>query len=264
MSANPFKDIRVFYDGLGNTVVNWLLDHRFDDPFPHTFSLLFADNRAGLDTGRYALIDSKDKATQLTDLYFRDAGFARSAFYQVRLVTPAGTYLSAVKGLEGNVADPNVGVVKEILRKEALALRKDRGGIPGFLFKRRYYGPLCDCRDKNTDTLVVPGCLSCAGTGFKDGYFPGLPLSVMIQQESPKTAQISPAGISDVRQLQVRTLANPIADSKDIWMDADTRKTYEIRSSTVLSRMSMQPIAVGLELREMPLADTVSLILATS
>lgn len=262
--AQPFQDIRIFYDGLGQTNVSWVLDPRFDDPFPHKFELHFAWNSAGFDSNEYQIIANGEKVEFLADTVFRDNGIASAAFYRVKLTTPAGEYTSPAKGLQGNVNIRNINILKELIRKENLALRNDRGSSNGFLFKRRYYGPACNCTDKNTGTLITGACRICAGTGFKDGYFPGVPFPVLISDAEQQRAEFTQAGPQEVRSIQARCLAFPAPDSKDLWMEADTSRVYEIKQHTIVSRLSFQPVASSIELRELPLVDVVPLIISST
>jgi hypothetical protein len=262
--GEPFKDILIFYDGLGNTNVSWILDNRFDDPFPHVFTLEFSPNRAGFESNEYSLIAEGSKVAQLSDGVFRTAGMTNTAFYRVRLTTPAGTYYSPIKGLDGNVDRSHVGLLRELLRKEALLFRKDRGGVHGYLFKKRYYGPKCTCYDKNTIKLVTNACIKCAGTGFVDGFFPGIPFPILIENQEIRNSQITNVGNVDIRQLGVRCFANPVADSEDLWMETDTGKVYEIGKYTVAARLSYQPVAAKMEMKELPLVDSISLLIAAT
>lgn len=263
MAANPFKDLRVFYDGLGRTAVSWILDSRFDDPYPHSFELHFSASSTGFNSNDYEIIALGDKVSYLRDNVFRTAGFSGSAYYRVKLTTPGGTYMSSTKGYDGNVDKKNIGVLRELLRKESLAMRKDRGGVTGYLFKRRYYGPRCVCTDKNTNTLVSTSCIACAGTGFKDGYFPGVEFPILISSAETSQAQISEVGSADLRAFEARCLAFPTADAKDIWLERDTSRAYEIKKYSIISRYSLEPVAAQIELRELPLADTVALIVSS-
>jgi len=263
LAANPFKDIRIFYDGLGRTAVSWVLDSRFDDPYPHSFELHFSPSSTGFNSNEYEIIALGDKVSYLRDNVFRTAGYSGSAYYRVKLITPGGSYFSSTKGYDGNVDKKNIGVLRELLRKESLALRKDRGGVSGYLFKRRYYGPACVCTDKNTNTLVANSCVSCAGTGFKDGYFPGVDFPILISSAEMSQAQISEVGSADLRAFEARCLAFPTADAKDIWLEKDTSRAYEIKKYSIISRYSLEPVAAQVELRELPLADTVSLIVSS-
>jgi len=264
IQGQPFHDLSVSYDGLGRTMVSWKLDPRFDDPFPHVFSLEFARSQSGFETGEFQVLDEGDRVPLLTDRVFRDASLASHAYYRVRLKTPAGEYVSRNKGLEGNIPGINTGLLKELIRKENLVLRKDRGGVQGYLFKRRSYGPTCDCTDRNTGILVSSACLKCAGTGYMDGYFPGVPFPVLIENQETRHAQITQIGVADVRELVVRCLANPLAEAKDLWMEADTSRVYEVREYSVVGRMSYYPVASRVQMRELPLTDTISLIIAST
>lgn len=262
--AQPFQDIRIFYDGMGQTNVSWVLDPRFDDPFPHKFELHFAWNATAFDSNEYEIINTGEKVQFLADTVFRDNGIASAAFYRVKLTTPAGEYISNAKGLQGNVNLRNINILKELIRKENLALRNDRGSSNGFLFKRRYYGPSCTCTDKNTGTLITGACRVCAGTGFKDGYFPGVPFPVLIAGEEQQRAEFTQVGPQEVRAIQARCLAFPSTDSKDLWMEADTSKVYEVKQTTIVSRLSFQPVAATVELRELPLVDAIPLIISST
>jgi hypothetical protein len=262
--AQPFQDIRIFYDGMGQTNVSWVLDPRFDDPFPHNFELQFALNAAGFDSNEYQIINTGEKVQFLADTVFRDSGIASAAYYRVKLTTPAGEYISNAKGLQGNVNIRNINILKELIRKENLALRNDRGSSNGFLFKRRYYGPSCNCTDKNTGTLITGACRICAGTRFKDGYFPGVPFPVLISGEEQQRGEFTQVGPQEVRSIQARCLSFPVPDGKDLWMEADTSKVYEIKQQTIVSRLSFQPVASTVELRELPLVDAIPLIVSST
>lgn len=262
--AQPFQDIRIFYDGMGQTNIGWVLDPRFDDPFPHKFELHFARKSTAFDSNEYEVINVGEKVEFLADTVFRDHGMAYAAFYRVKLITPAGEYVSSAKGLHGNVNIRNINILKELVRKENLALRNDRGSANGFLFKRRYYGPTCKCTDKNTNTLITTACRVCAGTGFKDGYFPGVPFPVLITGQEQQKAEFTQVGPQEVRVIQARCLAYPTADSKDLWMEADTSRVYEIKQNTIVSRLSFQPVASMVELRELPLVDVIPLIVSST
>ena len=259
--SRPFNDIRIIYDGLGLTTVSWILDSRFDDPFPHNFELQLARSATGFTNNEYVVLDSQAGVTFLKDKVFRDAGISSTSFYRVKLTTPAGTYLSSAKGLTGNVKPRNVGILRELLRKEHLVLSPDRGAIVGRLFKRRYYGPTCSCVDKNSGTSVAAICPNCFGVGYLNGYFPGVYFPVLIMGPEEVAAQISPVGIADVRSITARCLAFPPVDSKDIWMEEDTSLVYEIAKYSIVSRYSFEPVATTLEMRALPMADTVALLL---
>lgn len=261
MVGTPFKDLNIFYDGIGNTLVYWLLDARFNDPYPHNFELQLARSATGFANNEYDVLDAQEGVTCLKDGVFRDAGISSTSFYRVKLTTPGGTYLSSIKGLTGNVKPKNVGILKELLRKEHLALRPDRGAVAGKLFKRRYYGPICSCVDKNTGTSVAAICPNCFGVGYLHGYFPGVYFPVLIMGPEEVTAQISPIGISDVRVINARCLAFPPIDSKDIWLETDTSQIYEISKYSIISRYSYEPVATTLEMRALTMADTVALLL---
>jgi hypothetical protein len=256
----PFKDLQIIYNGLGRTAVSWVLDSRFNDPYPHTFELQFSPVSTGFDIGEYSIVESGDKVNFLLDVKFRDEGLPSAAFYRVKLTTPAGQYYSPVRGLQGNINYKNIGLVRELLRKENLVLRNDRGAAKGFLFKRRYYGPTCSCTDKNTGILVHSMCQDCAGVGFKDGYFSGVdfPILVMgaeIQQNTP-----SSAGPQDIRAIEARCLVFPVAVDQDLWMEADTSRLYEIQNYSIIGRLGLYPVAAKIQLRQLPLVDSVALL----
>lgn len=263
MVANPFKDIQVFYDGFGNTAVNWILDERFDDPYPHYFELQFSKSATGFNSNEFEVVDSGKDLSFLRDTKYRTEGYAGTAFYRVGITTPAGTYLSSVKGISGNVDKRNLGILRELLRKENLVFRLDRGATAGYLFKRRYYGPRCVCTDSNTDTVVSLSCTSCSGTGFKYGYFPGVEFPILISSPENAQTEISEVGSLNLRAIAARCLPFPIADAKDLWMEKDTSRVYEVRKTTIVSRYSYVPVACQIELRELAMVDSISLALSS-
>lgn len=46
-------------------------------------------------------------------------------------------------------------------------------------------------------------------------------------------------------------------------MERDTSRAYEIKKYSIISRYSLEPVAAQVELRELPLADTVALIVSS-
>jgi hypothetical protein len=263
MLANPFKDIQVFYDGLGRTAIGWVIDERFDDPHPHYFQLHFSRSSTGFNSSEYEIIDAGTNVTFLKDEKFRTAGYAGSAYYRIVLNTPAGQYVSAAKGFTGNLDKKNLAIMRELIRKEQLALRPDRGATAGYLFKRRYYGPRCECSDPNTGTLVSSSCLSCVGTGFEYAYFAGVDFPILIASAEESQVQMSDMGSISMKSIDARCLAFPIAGAKDVWLERDTNRVYEIKKSAIVSRYSYVPVAAQIELRELTMADTVSLIMSS-
>jgi len=262
--GEPFKDLRILYDGLGRTAVSWILDSRFDDPYPHTFELHFSRISTGFDSGEYEVISSGNGLEYLVDAKFRDVGLPSAAFYRVKLTTPAGQYYSPARGLQANINSKNLGLVRELLRKENLALRSDRGAAKGFLFKRRYYGPACNCTDKNTGILVHDMCRSCAGTGFKNGYFSGVEFPILVMSPEDQRDQSSPAGPQEIRAIEARCLSFPTATGRDLWLEADNSRLYEVKDYSIIGRLGLYPVAAKLQLRELPLVESVNLLAFTN
>ena len=258
---SPFFDLRVFCDGLSTTVVSWELDPRFPDPLPYTFELQFAPAETAFASNEYQILVSGVGVTTLVDTVMRGGGLLEDSYYRVRLTTPLGSYDSEIKGAVGNVSTNNIPLLRELRRKEALALRKDRGAIPGYLFKRRTYGPKCKCHDKNTGEMVGATCPDCAGSGFVGGYFPAVPYTLLLQSPEVREVQRSNIGTADTRVLTARCQPVPEPQSKDVWMEADTTKAYEIRKYELISRLSFQPVAGQLEMRQLAQADTVAVLI---
>lgn len=264
MANNPFLDIQVFSDGLGTTVISWTLDPLFPDPFPHQYALHFAPSAGAFGSNEYEIINSGENVLVLTDSVLRGISLIEDSYYRVELKTPLGTYRSDIKGPDGNVAKSNIPILRDIRRKEGLALRKDRGGTPGYLFKLRNYGPLCACHDKNTSEIVDNGaCDQCLGTGFYAGYFPAVPFPILIQSSETRELQRSNAGTIDSHVFKARCYPYPEPQSKDVWVEADTFTAYEIRKFTIVSRYSFLPIAGELELRQVA-QSMVSTVLKTA
>jgi len=121
--GEPFKDILIFYDGLGNTNVSWVLDSRFDDPFPHVFALEFCANEAGFEANEYLTIAEGNNVVQLSDSVFRTAGMTNTAFYRVRLTTSAGKYYSPIK-----CRQISYWIIARITKKRSHIIQKGQRG----------------------------------------------------------------------------------------------------------------------------------------
>lgn len=104
-------------------------------------------------------------------------GKFKPAFYQIKAVVDGVKQESKPAGL---LAPPNDEVLR-LQRRERFKLAK-YDGVPALLYSRRRSGEQCPrCVPTREQGDMGVDCMVCFGTGFKEGYYPPLPIYVANQ-----------------------------------------------------------------------------------
>jgi hypothetical protein len=166
------------------------------------------------------------------------------------------TYVSIPEQALGVLQKENYLVMKEIVRKEYLNLKK-KGGIQGFLLKRKEWGETCpDCTGYDIEEVINGSCPICYGTGITGGYYAGIEYWISITPNArDRSVNEGGLGTMNPQTRMARGVAYPWIDSGDIWVDAQTNERYIIRKIQHVAEMEGKPIVYNLQLNRLPETD---------
>jgi hypothetical protein len=247
MGVPVFTRFDVYYRVNGGAVLAWEINALLRDPSPWSFEVYASNNGVGDWTLVTTVTDSYIAVDETKRLW----GMAPSVFYMLKLITPSASYESGVEQVLGNLTSRDTGILKEMIRKEAL--RVNLAGQCGWLFKRRRWGERCTtCLDYDTHEVKDSHCPACFGTGFIGGYFPAVeygvvPSSVGIGRRTQ--TDDSSRGIIEDRIWPVRGLNCPWLDTGDVWVDFDTDQRYIIQRVQEVTYRSIPFVFDPIELR---------------
>lgn len=238
-------------------LVEWALDPGFIQPGPYTFTLYRGETvEPGTDdwTAVARVVDQPwayDRNPKLPEK-------GMNIFYKVLLEDDDGQVVEsqAVSGVSywGRY---DWTLAKDIIRKETMLLRK-RTGVPGYLFKRRTFGELCDCVDPESGQILEDDCGSCFGTGFQGGYYEPFEYWVSMNPTQQLKKLDADQGLL-VRNIEtVRALAYPTPQANDFWVHAHTGQRFVVGSQiTALARHRGIDLILQLMLEEQGRSDAI-------
>jgi len=233
------------------TLIEWEIEPWFVDPGPWTFEVLR--------TQRDDLTGFEVVETVVNQGYAYDTD--RVAFqlnvrnyYKVRLTTGAcdedgnpKVYESVQELATNNLARRDWRLLKEIVRKEKLALTKFTGAR-GWLLQYPKFGEPSDNADPNTGETLGAQDPEDHGTGIVGGYWGPLEAYVALSPEKRLTRVTDNGKVSAV----VRTataLAFPRFSPRDVWVNGMTDERFTVGPNIVVAAsMRGIPIKVNVEL----------------
>lgn len=172
----------------------------------------------------------------------------RGNYYKVLVTTGDGnTYESDVVQAGNNLDRRDWRLLKEIIRKETLALTKFTGAR-GWLLPYPKFGEPSANTDPNTGESVVSQDPDDSGTGVIGGYWGPVSTYVDLNPEKRITRVTDKGKVSAIVRTGVM-LAFPRPSPRDVWVNGMTDERYTIGSEiTVAASMRGIPIKVNVQL----------------
>jgi len=113
--------------------------------------------------------------------------------------------------------------------------------------------PCPRCLDHDTREVSDGMCPQCFGTSIDGGYYFGIPMKVLLQQEGPRKKGVSPdIGTTDPRRRTVRSVHYPMICSKDLWISARSADRYEIGVVNIVTFVRETPVVGVYEFKMLP------------
>jgi len=275
---NTFHHIDVLTTPDNQKVIHWVLNKNFTVPIGYEAYFYVDWARSG---GPWTCLNSTSPITG--DCFYVDNNrynynMEKNLYYRIRLLEkllPAAgssssssnseesedsgdwvTYVSIPQQALGVTQKENYLVMKEIVRLEYLNLKK-KGGIHGFLLKRKEWGDKCPtCTGFDMEEVINSSCPDCFGTGILGGYYPGIDYWISISTNN-RDRNINEGGIGTMNPQTrlARGVAYPWVDSGDIWVDSQTNERYIIRKIKHEAEIEGKVIIYSLQLNLLPNTD---------
>jgi hypothetical protein len=199
-----------------------------------------------------------DVFSMILDSNVRRHAMENRSVYRIKLVTPRGTYYSNPEYPFGVLSNKQWKIAQEIIRKEGIDKNPEFGGTPGYLIRRRIFGPKCEyCTDPNTGQVVDTHCQYCYGTGILGGYFSPVYYPLKFIGSESYNAQITQTGTMDPHIITARMLPFPFPTRKDVWYEADTGRAFILSEIQVASKLQSFPLALAAKLSLAPATNSV-------
>lgn len=232
----------------GGTSVCWSLSENFFPKGPLHFYVDFG--RAGTDT--WIALNSQPIIDEccFIDVCQRSWELVNDGYYRIRMLRPEDPncplITSAPISSNGRLNKQDWLRAREIVRKEYLQMKFD--GIPGFLLKRKKFGVACpNCLEHDTREVIDSNCPICFGVGIVGGYYPGVLLSMRLQNAGESDRRLTlgppPQGMNADATGMYRCVDYPILDTRDVWVQADSDGRHIIdKIASVASYRGLQLI----------------------
>ena len=189
----------------------------------------------------------------------------RETFYVVeaRLPAPDNRYFKSTPTPWINPRSSLMEIrAREIQRREKILLSKFNG-VDTLVYRRMYFGARCpNCYDQETEKVTKDHCLTCYGTSFTGGYFPGI-LTKIHFEVSPNSTQQSYQGKFETNQTTAWTVSYPSITPLDLLLRVHDFKMFRVGDmnateiQTVQVRQLMQITELNKNSVEMNLAKDI-------
>jgi hypothetical protein len=128
----------------------------------------------------------------------------------------------------------------EITRRETILLDKFVG-VDSLIFRKKYFGQRCpNCYNEDIEKVTKDHCLTCLGTSFIGGYFPGM-LTKMCYEISPNNTQLTYLGKLETNQTSAWTISSPALMTHDLILRIPDYSLFRIES---INQTELQTVQV--------------------
>lgn len=110
------------------------------------------------------------------------------------------------------------------------------------------------CTDLPGDSSVNQHCPCCFGTGYKGGYYDGIAMDILEQQQQ-MIQGIQQIGTTQASVLQAKMLAWPYIGLGDVWVDDATDQRYVIQRAVIASKFKSVPLVYQVTMHLVQITD---------
>lgn len=237
-------------------VISWKLDKAFHDSLPYKFTLEISETpdfsqliEQIVSTDTYYFIDN----------FENKQAFSTTRIYRIKLETNDNTYFSTTLNFDAERATKHKYLIaQEIIRKEALRMRKYTG-FNGWILKRKSYGVInMDVVDEVTGVVISnkPGTY---GTGIVGDYHKPLAVWYSMEESDPEQDDRiqTPNGVAEDFSQRVRFLGFPDIEPKDILVTGDNLRLNIDGTKTTRFPGTTIPIIQRAVVKEIPYTDDI-------
>jgi len=178
----------------------------------------------------------------LEDTLSEDFSIFHRGYYivEVQLPAPDGRRIKSPMVTWENKRGTLVEIrAKEITRREKVLLSKFTG-IDTLIFRRKYFGERCpECYNLDIEKVTKDHCLTCLGTSFKGGYFPGM-LTKVCYDVSPNNTQMSYQGKIESNSTTAWTTSFPDIMVHDLLLRIPDSRIFRVEANNATELQTVQ------------------------
>lgn len=239
---DAIRSLAIFPNYHSGFTFQWTLDPLLDVAPPWIFTVQESP------TGRDAWADiSPPLADQLIYIEEERRKFdkSRRPYFRIRGEIGGRMLYSAVRDAFGDLNRREWLLAREIMRKELLRMR-GMGGVPVTLWMKFHTGAKCPrCRDVVSQETLDANCPVCCGTGYVTGFHgPYSSWASFTPVVSRKRHEEGGAGITDLRQHQVRLLGSFALVRDDLILDTPSQRVYAVDQISQLIELRRVPLVI--------------------
>ena len=179
--------------------------------------------------------------------------------FRIKTIDASGKiYYSHTKDPYGDLGRREFLLAREMMRKEALQMRK-LSGTQGQLWIKSIFGPPCtECLDPITKDVLDADCEHCFGTGHKPGYHgPYTSWMTFSPKQRNKHMPADGKGLREDYKFQVRMLGLPRVKKDDVLIDTAQGKCYYVSTIVNTTELRRIPVVQTAGANETPVTDAV-------
>ena len=211
-------------------LIEWVIDESFPCNWgPLTHTVLVGNSPSD----QFTKLDEVFDDTVYVDPVKRSLTTLLDTWYAIMTVDAKGKrYFSPPQKVASRWAKREWLIAREATRQAKVRLIKRKGGVRGFLLRRRVVGAPCStCLDPDTQRITDPMCEECYGTGITGGYYPAV--ECYVDQHPEKLVfKIDPTlGIITDKLGARNILAYPPFHPNDVWVTATTGLRYLVQET---------------------------------
>lgn len=155
-------------------------------------------------------------------------------------------------------------LARAIIRRQLLRQTK-RDGVEGWFFKRRDSGEDTateeDFEDRATDPLsgmvINSRHTTTVGTEYVDGYYPGVPLKMIISNLEHNLERNPERGMINDIELLGECIAYPSISARDVWIAKHDDRRYYLFPGKVTAELRQVPLLVAVKMMPAPTKDAI-------
>lgn len=246
----PFKDLLIAINTKGQRLLSWTFQGLAEVPQNTSITVQWARSGGPWQT----LYISPNLICCYTDSRKTNKNKFNNDFYRLKLQTVSGQqYISDAVQAGINVSYPYSAEAKNLLRLADLQMQKT--GRSGKLLKKITYGEDCPyCKSFKDDNPINQHCPECLGTGKKGGYYTAFKLNIL-EQSQQQTQSMSQFGLLNNAIMNAKTIAWPMLEIGDVWVDDNTNQRYIIESAAVVSKYKHVPLLCVIRMHKLQKTD---------
>jgi hypothetical protein len=215
------------YD-LQSLTVAWTFEETWESLDPYYINIYRSANDPQFSSGNFELLVSGIDPASINEYEDTTVSGYRTYkwhdFYYSVVPFVVTTNVSGIAGTPARLETELDLKAKEIIRREAIALRSSFGGEKFLVLKRKKTGARCsDCWDDTLQRRTKEDCKTCYDTGWVGGYWEPIEIQGSMGA-APRRTLLNLFGEWETQDTFLRSAPKPLISPQDIIVDIQNRR----------------------------------------